>query len=371
MSELLEQAIVDADALKEAALKNAEQAVIEKYSSEVKNTIEKLLEQPMADPAAMAMLGVPPVGMGGMPMGGMPMGGMPMGAGLPEEGPLAGVPLAHGDGESLCPCPEEKEVLVVDLDAIEAMLGAEEAGPMAGDLTDREGFAEEMLAESVDDELNLDEDTLRNILEKLTVEIDPMASNRAPLGGNATQAAEHADELLALENDNSEEKEDDDTGKLEEALKDYYSANQEFAKTNKKLNEFKSSLEGENSSLKEENNKIKGVLVQIKDRLNEVNLSNAKLLYMNRVLGSNSLNERQKTKIVEALSKADSIEGAKVIYETLQSAVGEVIKHKPKSLSEAVNRNSSKTLPSRVDVKPTDNVSDRWKKLAGITNNNL
>ena len=92
---------------------------------------------------------------------------------------------------------------------------------------------------------------------------------------------------------------------------------------------------------------------------------------MNRVLGSNSLNERQKTKIVEALSKADSIEGAKVIYDTLQSAVGEVTKRKPKSLSEAVNRrNSSTTLPSRADVEPADPVTDRWKKLAGITNNN-
>jgi len=36
MSSLLEQAIVDASALKEAALKNAESAVLEKYSGEVK-----------------------------------------------------------------------------------------------------------------------------------------------------------------------------------------------------------------------------------------------------------------------------------------------------------------------------------------------
>ena len=36
MSNLLERAIIDAKALKEAALKNAEQLVIEKYSKEVK-----------------------------------------------------------------------------------------------------------------------------------------------------------------------------------------------------------------------------------------------------------------------------------------------------------------------------------------------
>ena len=45
MSKMLEQAIIDAEALKEAALKNAEQSVIEKYSNEIKNVMEKLLEQ--------------------------------------------------------------------------------------------------------------------------------------------------------------------------------------------------------------------------------------------------------------------------------------------------------------------------------------
>ena len=45
MSNLLEKAIVDAKALKEAALKNAEQLVIEKYSDEVKEAVGRLLEQ--------------------------------------------------------------------------------------------------------------------------------------------------------------------------------------------------------------------------------------------------------------------------------------------------------------------------------------
>ena len=45
MSSLLEQAIVDAKALKEAALKNAEATIIDKYSEEVKSTLNQLLEQ--------------------------------------------------------------------------------------------------------------------------------------------------------------------------------------------------------------------------------------------------------------------------------------------------------------------------------------
>ena len=45
MSTLLEQAIVDAEALKEAAMKNAEASIIEKYSSEVKAAVASLIEQ--------------------------------------------------------------------------------------------------------------------------------------------------------------------------------------------------------------------------------------------------------------------------------------------------------------------------------------
>ena len=39
MSSMLEQAIVDATALREAALKSAEQAIIEKYAPQIKEVI--------------------------------------------------------------------------------------------------------------------------------------------------------------------------------------------------------------------------------------------------------------------------------------------------------------------------------------------
>ena len=50
-SSMLEQAVIDAEALKEAAVKNAEQEVLEKYSNEIKDAVNVLLEQP-ADPLA-------------------------------------------------------------------------------------------------------------------------------------------------------------------------------------------------------------------------------------------------------------------------------------------------------------------------------
>jgi len=60
---MLEQAILDAKELKEAAIKNAQQSLIEKYSGEFEGEIERLLEQaaPAADPAPAAapMPGMP------------------------------------------------------------------------------------------------------------------------------------------------------------------------------------------------------------------------------------------------------------------------------------------------------------------------
>ena len=44
MSNMLEQAIIDAAALREAALKNAEQAIIEKYAPQIKEAVEAMLE---------------------------------------------------------------------------------------------------------------------------------------------------------------------------------------------------------------------------------------------------------------------------------------------------------------------------------------
>ena len=91
MSSLLEQAIIDAAALKEAALKNAEASVIEKYSVEVKEALKSLLEAEED------------------PMTAMPDQTMDMGMQAPVEEPLKGVQDASLDGEKLCACKKKKK----------------------------------------------------------------------------------------------------------------------------------------------------------------------------------------------------------------------------------------------------------------------
>ena len=44
MSNMLEQAIIDAATLREAALKNAEQSIIEKYAPQIKKAVSEMLD---------------------------------------------------------------------------------------------------------------------------------------------------------------------------------------------------------------------------------------------------------------------------------------------------------------------------------------
>ena len=116
--------------------------------------------------------------------------------------------------------------------------------------------------------------------------------------------------------------------------------------------------------------RLKDAVEQLQEKLGRVNLANAKLLYQNKALDSVSLNERQKQALAEAVSNAETIEEAKVIFETLQNTVGSTSrKPQPNSLSEAIEKSSSMILSARKEnsggqkINPTLN---RWKFLAGI-----
>ena len=93
MSNMLNQAIIDAEALKEAAIKNAEATIVEKYSDDIKKAVDQLLEQAPAGDAelmgAMAGLGAPPPQPGTL---GAP-GGMDAGADI-----LPATPEAYMEG---------------------------------------------------------------------------------------------------------------------------------------------------------------------------------------------------------------------------------------------------------------------------------
>ena len=359
-SSLLEQAIIDADELKEAALKNAESVILEKYAVEVKEAVDSLLEQEDDE--------------------------MPGLEGEDDSDIVDDIPLAATEGEDLCPCPDDEEEVELDLDQIASLAGmeageaeeseemldmalsedddveveeedllealgeilSEESKPDFLDL-DKDGDKEESMKKAAkdkkekeddevvkeEDEIDLTEEELAEILEELVVDMEPVPHGKNFHARPTESEAEYdLDISLAKEQD---------TAVAEEL--------EELRKAVEKLEEQNKTLKLQKNKLVEDYKSLKGVAQEAATKLDEVNFANAKLIYTNRTLKSDSLNERQKTKLVEAISKVDSVEEAKIVFETLSNNISARKETGPKNLSEAVSKNSGLILKSNNENK--------------------
>ncbi|MHC4316109.1 MAG: hypothetical protein ACYSW3_27010 [Planctomycetota bacterium] len=346
MSTLLEQAIIDAEALREAAMKNAEASIVEKYSSEVKAAVESLLseefeeklEEEEESDESPVMNEVPYANEEGDAPVTVRLDLEALERALDEEG----VTEAEQTHEDLA-----EEVLDEEVEAS----GDEGKETVTLDVQELAETAEETIEEA-DEEIELDETLLDAIAEELRVDVGMPGQG---LGGRTTPtSADLQGQEATLAN-----LKDDELAEEHEALQ----------KAREEADMYLEQVE----KLTASNEKLQETLTTLNERMEEVNLSNARLLYTNRVLKSNSLNERQRTRIVESISTAGSVEEAKVIYETLQSAVGGT-KRAPQSLSEAVDR-SSPTLPrnnSRTNKQQSaqNPQYNRMRALAGIKGDN-
>lgn len=344
MSKMLEQAIVDATALKEAALKNAEAEIVEKYAPEVKKVMESILE--VEDDMSEETAGM--------------------------EDPMAmQLPTAATDGENTCACPDEDDTVVLDLDGLEAMVADEEPES----LDDLEP-AETALAPAIqeEDELPLEEDELAAVvaellgeeeetLEEETVEEVELHEDTCPACGKSPcECAKMEEETQPVIAEAKEEKKD--TLQLEEIA----GKTKELLKTITALQEQNDGFKSDNKKLVSETTEMKESIQTLTTTLEELSLQNAKLLYINEVLKNNSLNERQRQIAVEALQEAKSVEHAKTVFDTLQSTVASSTKRhgRTESLSEAVSNNTSIRMPRKQQQQSNDPHSARWKRLAGI-----
>jgi hypothetical protein len=389
MSSLLEEAIVDAKALKEAALKNAEDAVLEKYSLEVKSALSTLLEQEELDLGADAPMDAS-LGLGD--------GDMTATATTPADTSfLEETPFAFQNEE--LDAPAEDELVEIDFNQLKARLEEEEeAGDMGspdelmgseevamelqedGDITNQElqDDAEEDTAsiakgtyvgqdvesggakrdeDDLDEEIDLSEEMIDSLVnELLKVDMQPELQGWSSLGSayNSTEQANN-DAMAAASAAHLEEEEE-----LEEE------ADTVDIVSDAELYEAK--IKNLNVSVKE----LKSLLQEAKVHLRKMNLANAKLVYQNKALGSTSLNERQKNQVVEAVSHANSVEEAKVMFETIQNAAGAFssssnTRARPQTLREAVSRHTSILLSAQSESKATvDPRMDRMLRLAGL-----
>lgn len=323
MSSMLEQAIIDATALREAAIKSAEQAVVEKYSPEIKEAVEKLMEENDFEENKTVDEQI-------------------------VEADEKGEGYAFVENTELSDL-EENELIDIDVKSLFEQVQQEqlqEEVEIADELLEEEVSEEEVLEEEVD---FTDED-LEELDEAMDFDYEPEpVGQTTAYGATRAQQAEQAmlmDVMLAVEEENA------------------------------KLEKQNESLVNTNKELEETNQKLKETVQNVADKFEEIKLVNSKLFYTNKTLMDDSLNERQKGNLVESINNAQSSEQAKIVYETLKSTVGNANTNKqPESLSEAVGKRSSTSLllkAQKSDDKPKVNESnilaDRMQVLAGIKN---
>ena len=127
-----------------------------------------------------------------------------------------------------------------------------------------------------------------------------------------------------------------------------------------KMKESVEKLEGELNEYKE-------AVTFLRDKLHEVNILNAKLLYTNKLFKEFVLSNDQKMKIVETFDRAQTTREIKLVYSTLAESYKDNGNEKKKdTVKEFASKKSGGTAPKTKIISEESQVADRFKKLAGI-----
>jgi len=402
MPSLLEEAILDAKLLREAALKTAENQIIEQYSEQVRSAMNALLEQD--DPAE------DPLGEMENPLSMEEAEGEAQEVKIPEA--ALGKKITDAIKETGKKDEEGEDIVELDLNALREMAEMEELFRSDEEIESEKETHEEVAEDVLDEEVEVKEGTLNEEymdngfiydydceeLKYFIERLEKDKTDRFPEYDNLERdfflstaqdryehCKEESEEEVLQEELVVDITDGDFTGwagrpehdrqrqqKINLARLADTKQKEEFAKLQqgmKDLAGISESLKKEKAKLSEQNKTLLETVEALKERLEDTALLNAKLLYQNKVLTNESLNTRQKNSIVESIQKANTTSDAKVIYETLQSAAsaGSVGSSRKESLHEAINR------PSHTVTRRTTNndsllneMTDRFQLLAGI-----
>ena len=321
MGDILKEAIADAKAVRETALENAKMALEEAFTPQIKSMLSAKLKE--------------------------------------EELEEDEVPVTEEEDEDEAEEGDERE---------EGMHDEGEHDDEAEEGDEREeGVYED------DDEDDVDEDLdLEAVIKELEAEL-----------------SEGEDDEVEEKEDDAEEGEDMDEST--EAVEEEYEIDEAALEEEEELEEVdKSSGIGKGDNSKADTDKSSGIgggdnklsevqaelkeykeaVSFLKDKLHEVNILNAKLLFTNKLFEQYSLDNNQKLKVVETFDRAQTTREIKLVYSTLAEQFGDnssiVTK---KSISESASSAVSSTKPStesRKVISEEVQVADRFRKLAGL-----
>ena len=342
MGDILKEAIADAKAVRETALENAKMALEEAFTPQIKSMLSAKLKEEEDDEKEEGEHE----------------------EGMHDEG-------EHEEGAHDDEAEEGRHEEGEDDDAEEGRLSAgahddDEAEEGRHDEGEHEEGEHEEGEDDVDEDLDLEA-----VIKELEAE------------------------LSEGEDDDVEEKEDDaEEGrgvKEEEEIEEEYEIDEAALEEDEELEEVdKSSGIGKGDNSKADTDKSSGIgggdnklsevqaelkeykeaVSFLKDKLHEVNILNAKLLFTNKLFKQYSLDSNQKLKVVETFDRAQTTREIKLVYSTLAEQFNDnnsiVTK---KSISESASSAVASTKPSKESRKVISEevqVADRFRKLAGL-----
>ncbi len=119
-------------------------------------------------------------------------------------------------------------------------------------------------------------------------------------------------------------------------------------------------------AMQTELNEYKEAVSFLREKLHEVNILNAKLLFTNRLFKEFVLSNDQKMKVVETFDRAQTTREIKLVYSTLAESFNDRETIKKNSIKESASQKTGTTAPKKKIISEEDNVANRFKKLAGI-----
>lgn len=358
-SKLLKEAIADAKAVRETALANAKIALEEAFTPKLQSMLSRKLQEELEgeeekeDEVELTQ-----------------ENDVSSAIGAGTGGTTSGQTGKEPAGDAFDSAAKSDELGAADVDTISAEVGSEDenAEKVAG-ITEGEE-EEDITGATPDSAMNEEEETdedeldIEEIIKELEAEADE--DDQVVAEEEAEEAPAATEEPAAEEAPVEEEEEID----LDEILREMGygdEAEEEAPVTEEEEGEGHSAELAAKDAELEEAYKVIGSL---KKTINEVNLLNAKLLYVNKLFRGYNLTNEQKTKVVETLDRTKNVREVKLVYTTIAESfkIGSTATKKTATkLTESyASKPAQSTAPAKQIIAEDNSAADRFKKLAGI-----
>lgn len=356
-SKLLKEAIADAKAVRETALANAKIALEEAFAPKLQSMLSKKLSEELEGDESEEEVE------------------------LTQENDVSSE-IGKGDGtkmpaaKAFDSAAESDELGAADVSKETAPTGEEDenAEKVAG-ITEGEEEEEDVTGAAPDTAMNEEEemDDVDSEIDEIIKELEAAADDEESYATTEGEEEEAAPVAEPTEAPAEEPVAEEDEIDLDEILREMGygdeptepEVSEEEEETHGEMDALKAELKSVQSELGEAINVIKS----LKGTINEVNLLNAKLLYVNKLFRSFNLTNEQKSKVVETLDRTKNVREVKLVFSTIAESfkfgTGVAKKTTSKLTESYASKPAASTAPKQI-IAEDNSASDRFKKLAGI-----